>query len=51
MDVEDLKRQHEEIYRELQGCFGLERCLTNFNLVEANVGESIEKKVAGNLFY
>ena len=43
MELDDLKREHEEIYRELQSCYGLEKCLkgldidlatSNWNLIE-----------------
>merc|ERR1712025_35792 len=36
-EVEDLKAEHDELYNELTACFGLEKCLTEFNL--HNIGD------------
>ena len=42
LELEDIRREHEDIYKELQGCYGLEKCLGQFNLLDANVGKSNE---------
>ena len=39
LDIEDLKREHEGLYKQLQSCYGLERCLSSFNLLESEVGK------------
>ncbi len=38
MEIEGLRKDHEDIYKELQGCYGLEDCLQGAGLLNANVG-------------
>ncbi len=38
LEVESLRKEHEAIYRELQGCFGLEECLAPSGMLGRNIG-------------
>merc|ERR1740129_1873954 len=40
-EVEDLKAEHDEIYKELAGCYGLEKCLSEFGLLETGPGSKL----------
>jgi hypothetical protein len=32
LELDDIKRDHEDIFRELQECYGLEKCLKGLDL-------------------
>ena len=32
LELDDLKREHDAIYSELLGCYGLEKCLKGFDI-------------------
>merc|ERR1712213_224698 len=38
---EELKAEHDEIYNEIAGCYGLEKCLTEFDLVDIKPGTKL----------
>merc|ERR1712029_1094037 len=38
---EELKAEHDEIYNEISGCYGLEKCLTEFDLVDIKPGTKL----------
>merc|ERR1712025_37640 len=40
-EVEELKAEHDEIYNEIAGCYGLEKCLTEFDLVDIKPGTKL----------
>merc|ERR1712183_88307 len=40
-EVEDLKAEHDEIYNEIAGCYGLEGCLSEFDLVNIQPGSKL----------
>merc|ERR1711878_254959 len=40
-EVEDLKAEHDEIYNEIAGCYGLEGCLSEFDLVDIRPGSKL----------
>jgi len=40
-EVEELKAEHDEIYNELTGCYGLEKCLSEFGLLETGPGSKL----------
>eukprot|EP00092_Neocalanus_flemingeri_P026400 GFUD01028617.1.p1 GENE.GFUD01028617.1~~GFUD01028617.1.p1 ORF type:complete len:258 (+),score=73.09 GFUD01028617.1:75-848(+) len=40
-EVEELKAEHDEIYNEITGCFGLEKCLGEFDLLDINPGSKL----------
>merc|ERR1719411_1829087 len=42
-EVEELKAEHDEIYNEIAGCYGLEKCLTEFDLVEIQPGSKLHE--------
>lgn len=37
-ELDLLRLEHEEIYKEIQSCYGLEKCLKSTNLLDANIG-------------
>merc|ERR1711983_155940 len=37
-EVEELKAEHDEIYNEIAGCYGLEKCLSEFDLTDIQPG-------------
>jgi hypothetical protein len=39
LEIDQLRAEHEDLYRELQSCFGLERCLRGSGVVDMDVGE------------
>merc|ERR1712024_17742 len=40
-EVEELKAEHDEIYNEIAGCYGLEKCLSSFDLVDIQPGSKL----------
>merc|ERR1719492_489846 len=40
-EVEELKAEHDEIYNEIAGCYGLEGCLSEFDLVNIQPGSKL----------
>merc|ERR1712032_1168699 len=40
-EVEELKAEHDEIYNEIAGCYGLEKCLGEFDLVDIQPGTKL----------
>jgi len=40
-EVEELKAEHDEIYNEITGCYGLEKCLAEFDLLDINPGSKL----------
>jgi len=40
-EVEELKAEHDEIYNEITGCYGLEKCLGEFDLLDINPGSKL----------
>merc|ERR1711936_567270 len=40
-EVEELKAEHDEIYNEIAGCYGLEGCLSEFDLVDIRPGSKL----------
>merc|ERR1712055_573620 len=40
-EVEELKAEHDEIYNEIAGCYGLESCLQEFDLVDIQPGSKL----------
>jgi len=40
-EVEELKAEHDEIYNEIAGCYGLEKCLSEFDLVDIQPGTKL----------
>merc|ERR1712117_873277 len=40
-EVEELKAEHDEIYNEIAGCYGLEKCLSEFDLVDIKPGTKL----------
>merc|ERR1711976_603986 len=40
-EVEELKAEHDEIYNEIAGCYGLEKCLGEFDLVDIQPGSKL----------
>merc|ERR1719493_67830 len=40
-EVEELKAEHGEIYNEITGCYGLEKCLSEFDLVDIKPGTKL----------
>merc|ERR1712088_238764 len=40
-EVEELKAEHDEIYNEIAGCYGLESCLGEFDLVDIQPGSKL----------
>merc|ERR1711944_10430 len=40
-EVEELKAEHDEIYNEIAGCYGLESCLGEFDLVNIQPGSKL----------
>merc|ERR1719310_396215 len=40
-EVEELKAEHDEIYNEITGCYGLEGCLSEFDLVDIEPGSKL----------
>merc|ERR1711983_479408 len=40
-EVEELKAEHDEIYNEIAGCYGLEKCLVEFDLVDIQPGTKL----------
>merc|ERR1711936_760441 len=40
-EVGDLKAEHDEIYNEIAGCYGLEGCLSEFDLVNIQPGSKL----------
>merc|ERR1712045_1030225 len=40
-EVEELKAEHDEIYNEIAGCYGLEKCLSSFDLVDFQPGSKL----------
>lgn len=40
-EVENLKREHDEIYNQITGCFGLEKCLAEFDLLNIEPGSKL----------
>ena len=40
IELDDLKREHDAIYSELLGCYGLEKCLQGFD-IDLATSESI----------
>jgi len=40
-EVEELKREHDEIYNQITGCFGLEKCLGEFDLLNMEPGSKL----------
>lgn len=37
IEADDLKREHDRLYKELQSCYGLEDCLRGFDLLNKNI--------------
>merc|ERR1712025_965304 len=40
-EVEELKAEHDEIYNEITGCYGLEKCLAEFDLLDIKPGSKL----------
>merc|ERR1712227_751370 len=40
-EVEELKAEHDEIYNEIAGCYGLEQCLSEFDLTDIQPGTKL----------
>jgi len=40
-EVEELKKDHDIIYNEITGCFGLEKCLKEFDLLKIEPGSKL----------
>merc|ERR1712209_66105 len=40
-EVEELKAEHDEIYNEIAGCYGLEKCLSEFDLTDIKPGTKL----------
>merc|ERR1711894_178160 len=40
-EVEELKAEQDEIYNEIAGCYGLEKCLGEFDLVDIQPGSKL----------
>merc|ERR1712050_259108 len=40
-EVEELKAEHDEIYNEIAGCYGLEKCLSEFDLLDISPGSKL----------
>merc|ERR1712083_660700 len=40
-EVEDLKAEHDEVYNEITGCYGLEKCLAEFDLLDIKPGSKL----------
>merc|ERR1712209_184731 len=40
-EVEELKAEHDEIYNEIAGCYGLEKCLSEFDLTDIQPGTKL----------
>merc|ERR1712002_556029 len=40
-EVEGLKAEHDEIYNEITGCYGLEKCLAEFDLLDISPGSKL----------
>merc|ERR1712241_150846 len=40
-EVEELKAEHDEIYNEITGCYGLEKCLAEFDLLDIQPGTKL----------
>lgn len=40
-EVEELKAEHDEIYNEITGCYGLEKCLAEFDLLNISPGSKL----------
>merc|ERR1711973_335038 len=40
-EVEELKKEHDTIYNEITGCFGLEKCLNEFDLLRIEPGSKL----------
>merc|ERR1712215_518862 len=40
-EVEELKAEHDEIYNEITGCYGLEKCLSEFDLLDISPGSKL----------
>merc|ERR1712055_66999 len=40
-EVEDLKAEHDEVYNEITGCYGLEKCLAEFDLLDITPGSKL----------
>ncbi|TRY77266.1 hypothetical protein TCAL_13662 [Tigriopus californicus] len=41
IEADDLKREHDLLYKELQSCYGLEDCLSGFDLLNKNIDTGI----------
>merc|ERR1712183_974893 len=42
-EVEELKAEHDEIYNEIAGCYGLEKCLSSFGLTDIHPGSKLHQ--------
>merc|ERR1712183_735862 len=40
-EVEELKAEHDEVYNEITGCYGLEKCLAEFDLLDIKPGSKL----------
>lgn len=40
-EVAEIKKEHDDIYKELTGCYGLEKCLSVFGLLESGPGSKL----------
>merc|ERR1711962_1652214 len=40
-EVEELKKEHDTIYNEITGCFGLEQCLAEYDLLKIQPGSRL----------
>ena len=44
LEIDELRKMHDEFYRELYDCFGLEKCLRHSNLMDGPPQGIIGKK-------
>merc|ERR1712203_812730 len=40
-ELEELKAEHDEVYNEITGCYGLEKCLAEFDLLDIKPGSKL----------
>merc|ERR1719318_1836357 len=40
-EVEEVKAEHDELYNEITGCYGLEKCLAEFDLLDITPGSKL----------
>lgn len=42
-ELDLLRKEHEDIYREIQSCYGLEKCMKEFNILDAQTSKKRKK--------